>query len=103
MRDERTNDRDGPDDGATGGRAPGPGGQVGLGRVLDDRRPDAPAPLDPEVEAASAQSFPASDPPAYAATPATPGARPGSPREAGLPAVEPPAADGDDEPGPDAA
>lgn len=67
-----------------GGRIPGSdvGDQVGLGRVIEDRRhaagsPDAndPATNDEQVEEASEDSFPASDPPGYMSDSATPAHR----------------------------
>jgi hypothetical protein len=58
------------------------GDHVGLGRVIEDRRhgsgsPDAndPATRQQEVEEASEDSFPASDPPMFMSDSATPGNR----------------------------
>ena len=55
------------------------GDQVGLGRVVEDHRhatgspdPDDPAAPKPDVEEASADSFPASDPPTFMSDSATP-------------------------------
>jgi hypothetical protein len=55
------------------------GDQVGLGRVVEDNRrstgspdPDDPAPGETEVEEASEDSFPASDPPTFMSDSATP-------------------------------
>jgi hypothetical protein len=62
--DERTDDR-----ASNGPRQPGPGDRVGLGRVLEDHATEPggrPMPGDVEVEEASDESFPASDPPAFA-------------------------------------
>ena len=67
-----------------------PGQRVGLGRVVDNRaglgRDARPAQDGPHVEEASEDSFPASDPPAYASDQATPGDRATPAREPGEPA-----------------
>ena len=67
-----------------GSRIPGSdvGDQVGLGRVVEDHRhatgspdPGDPSPSDRNVEEASEESFPASDPPTFMSDSATPADR----------------------------
>ena len=74
--DKPTRDDDSPIPGSQAGD------QVGLGRVVEDHRnatgsPDAddPAPTGADVENASADSFPASDPPTFMSDAATPADR----------------------------
>jgi hypothetical protein len=78
---ERRDDEPPGGKGSTKGSIPGSraGDQVGLGRVIEDRRstgsPDNDelvADRDPAVEAASEDSFPASDPPGFTSDAATP-------------------------------
>lgn len=65
------------------------GDQVGLGRVVQNQAsigsPDPEDPASPEVNEASADSFPASDPPGFMSEPPTSGAAGGRPAEGELP------------------
>jgi hypothetical protein len=64
-------------------RDPGPGDRVGLGRVVEDHAAAGGRRIPDDVEEASDESFPASDPPAFA--PGRSAARTEEPTEAELP------------------